>query len=151
MTTPALPHVGLVACSATKAPRATRARDLYSSTLFRKSRIYVENRCDRWYVLSAEHGLVHPDCVIEPYDVTLNAQHVEARRRWASLVLASLASREPTTVRISILAGLRYRENLVAELSRRGHRVEVPLRGLPIGRQLHWLQHAVAADANRRC
>lgn len=28
--------------------------------------------CDQWAILSAKHGLIDPDKVIEPYDVTLS-------------------------------------------------------------------------------
>lgn len=27
---------------------------------------YAERTCGRWYILSAKHGLVHPDTVLEP-------------------------------------------------------------------------------------
>jgi len=47
------------------------AKDLYVSTLFFGRRSFVERSCGQWWILSAEHGLVHPDEVLGPYDVTL--------------------------------------------------------------------------------
>ena len=44
--------------------------------------------------------------------------------------------------RVEILAGVQYREHLVPELKRQGIKVTVPMKGLGIGEQLHWLnQH----------
>ena len=47
------------------------ALDPYVSQLFRKASAYAEAISGRWYALSARHGLVHPDTVIEPYAVRL--------------------------------------------------------------------------------
>jgi hypothetical protein len=65
--------VGLVGCAARKLQGPAPARELYVSQLFRKASAYAEATCDRWYILSAKHGLVHPDTVLEPYDVRLGA------------------------------------------------------------------------------
>ena len=40
--------------------------------LFRGWRECVEQTCDAWYVLSAKHGLVEPDRILEPYDLASN-------------------------------------------------------------------------------
>ncbi len=68
--------ITLVACSAAKAKEPKRARSLYTSDWFRKARSYAEAReavCgDPWFILSAEHGLVHPDTELAPYDVRLD-------------------------------------------------------------------------------
>ena len=66
------------------------ARDLYTSDLFNKARAYVERTDKPWLVLSAKYGLVHPNDVIAPYDLTLNTMRVADRRRWASRVLTQL-------------------------------------------------------------
>lgn len=58
--------VGLVGCASQKLKRPAPARELYVSPLFKKASAYAEATCDRWYVLSAKHGLVHPDAVLEP-------------------------------------------------------------------------------------
>jgi hypothetical protein len=83
-------RVGLVGCVKTKVAHPAKARDLYSSALFRGRRRFVESSCDRWFVLSARHGLVSPDEIIEPYDETLNDKSTAAKRRWADHVLRQL-------------------------------------------------------------
>jgi hypothetical protein len=52
---------------------AAPAGDLYVSSLFMGRRRFVEASCDRWFILSALHGGVDPDEVIEPYDESLVA------------------------------------------------------------------------------
>jgi Family of unknown function (DUF6884) len=53
----------LVGCVKTKADRPQAARDLYRSPLFERRRRYAEQYAARWYILSAEHGLVAPETV----------------------------------------------------------------------------------------
>jgi hypothetical protein len=67
--------VGLVGRASQKLQRPAPARELYVSQLFKKASAYAERTCDRWYILSAKHDLVHPDEVIEPYDVRLGTNH----------------------------------------------------------------------------
>jgi len=132
-------HIGLIACASKKRAFAAQARDLYDSVLFQKSREYVEYNCDSWYVLSAKHGLVTPTEIIAPYEETLNTKSVEKRHDWADRVWTSLQTRLNPTDRVTILAGQKYRENLVEWISKHGCRVEVPMEGMGIGEQLQWL------------
>lgn len=131
--------VYLVSCVSRKQERACQARDLYISSLFRKARAYIERSASRWYILSAEHGLVTPEQVIEPYERTLNRMGVADRRAWARRVATELADAEPELSRVVFLAGSRYREFLSPHLLDRGVAVSVPMQGLGIGEQLRWL------------
>ncbi|MCU1510458.1 MAG: hypothetical protein JWO34_298 [Arthrobacter sp.] len=67
--------VGLVGCASQKLKRPAPTRELYVYQLFKKASAYAELTCDRWYLLSAKHGLVHPDTVLEPYDMRLGTNH----------------------------------------------------------------------------
>lgn len=131
MTAPT--RVALVACSAAKLTHPAPARDLYTSTLFRKASTYAEASCARWYILSAKHGLVHPNTVLAPYDVTLSAKPTA----WADQVHAQLATElaGTTNVLLVALAGVRYRTAL--HPAPWPH--DAPMRGLGIGQQLAWL------------
>ena len=131
--------VGLVACGARKLPGVTEARNLYISTLFKKSRDYVEKNCNNWYILSAKHGLLEPDQVIGPYEETLNTKSRSEREEWAAKVWRDLKQRLAPDDEIIILAGKKYREFLLPEISHRGFQFMVPMEGLGIGRQLQWL------------
>lgn len=141
-------RVGLVGCVKQKAPMARPARDLYVSTLFEGRRAFVEQSCSDWWILSALHGLVHPQHVLEPYDVTLKDAGRRERREWSRRVLAALD--EQTALRsgdvAEIHAGSEYRDwGLVDGLVARGVTVEIPTEGMPLGRQL-----AFYAEAKRQ-
>jgi hypothetical protein len=131
--------VGLVGCASQKLRRAAPARELYVSQLFKKASAYAELTCDRWYVLSAKHGLVHPDEVIEPYDMRLGTSHrtTPPIHQWAARVKKQLAAEFAglKNVRLIVLAGEQYRYAV--------HNApwpsEVPMKGLGIGQQLGWL------------
>lgn len=70
----------LVSCVKNKLSNPAAARDLYTSDWFRKVRTLIEAQGASWFILSALHGLVHPDTVIEPYELTLNTMRVAERR-----------------------------------------------------------------------
>ena len=61
-----------VACVWPKRATAARAKDLYRSDWFLKARACAEAVGSCWFILSAEYGLVHPDEMIEPYEMTLD-------------------------------------------------------------------------------
>lgn len=63
--------VVLVACAAHKAATAMPAKDLYKSTPFALGRKAAERHADAWYILSAKHGVLEPERVIEPYQLVL--------------------------------------------------------------------------------
>jgi len=130
----------LVACAKSKRRGALPARELYSSELFKKAIRYSRRNYDKWYVLSAKHGLVEPETVLEPYDEVLSRKSRSQREAWANDVLQQLLTvltgYEDCTVFFH--AGTKYREVLLASLSERGYHCEVPLEGLGIGEQLAW-------------
>lgn len=132
-------RIALVSCVKSKRSTATRAADLYTSPLFRGLREYAERVSDEWYILSAEHGLVHPDRVLAPYERTLNSMRKAERQAWAENVRSRLLEVLPPGADVVILAGARYREGLIPFLELKGFPVSVPLEGLSFGRQLQWL------------
>jgi len=133
--------VAFVSCVKMKADRPMMAKDLYISPWFRMARAYVEKNAKKWFILSAAHGFVHPDVVIEPYDATLNGATVERRSAWAQMVSRQLDGRERELcgTKAIILAGLNYRRGLITPLQKMYGTVEVPMEGLMIGQQLSWL------------
>jgi hypothetical protein len=63
----------LVGCVKMKRPEITPAKDLYTSALFKKEREYAERSGKRWFILSAQRGLVGPEEMSEPCDLQLSA------------------------------------------------------------------------------
>jgi hypothetical protein len=133
----------LVSCVGAKGPAPAPAKYLYRSHWFANARSYAEAVASRWYILSARHGLIQPDEVIAPYNVTLNTMGTTERRCWARHVQKQMDAQMPDARRIVVLAGQHYREYLMDYLNHRAPLVEVPMSGLRIGEQLSWLgRHA---------
>jgi hypothetical protein len=113
---PSVPVVALVACVKSKGPAVAAARRLYTAPLFRASAAYVERVADRWFILSAQHGLLHPDQQVAPYERTLNRMPVAERAAWAVEVLNTLRPMLGSKTSLVVLAGTAYRERLLAPL-----------------------------------
>ena len=128
--------VVLVACCGPKLSVAAPAADLYQSALFKKSKRYAEAFGDRWFILSAKHGLLDPQRVIKPYDETLSGMPQVDRMRWSYAVEEQLlgAGLERND-ELVVLAGNDYCDwiGLVPYQTTR------PMKGLGIGQQLAWL------------
>ena len=136
-----LERLYLVSCVSKKLPHAAPARELYRSTWFVLARKLIERDGAPWYILSAKHGLVHPESVIAPYDQSLNAMRVADRREWAARLKFQMDESLPSAEEVTVFAGQRYREYLEDYLRHRFDSVTVPMRGLGIGKQLSWLKH----------
>lgn len=145
-------RVGLVACAKRKLRVAAPARELYTSDLFRKARDYCEREYDAWYVLSARHGVLHPDQMVEPYDLTLGGMGRQERRWWGRRVVGRLCELHPPATGPAwyLHAGVLYREYLyqgpLLDAAIEG-RIDAPLEGLGIGRQLRWYRERALAAA----
>lgn len=148
------PRIGLVGCVKQKQSFPSPARDLYMSTLFVGRRRWVEASCGSWYVLSALHGLIDPDAIVEPYDVTLNGASRATKRGWAQRVLGQLGEAlGPLEGPVfEIHAGAEYRDfGLVDGLEAAGAAVVIPALGLRQGEQLAFYAHRNPShgDGNR--
>lgn len=125
--------IGLVACGKGKTGHPAPAAALYKGAHFRKASAYCRDHYGRWAILSAKHGLLLPETVIEPYDFSLRHLTAVERRAWADRVLAQFAALGLADPTVFLHAGDRYAEHLEGPL----HAAR-PLRGLGIGRQLAW-------------
>jgi hypothetical protein len=132
-------RVGLVGCVKTKRSVPSPAKDLYTSPLFKGSRRAVERLCDRWFVLSAKHGLLGPDELVEPYDETLATASRERRRAWSVEVVRALRDElgDLAGHTFEIHAGSAYyAHGLQRSLEGAGAAVDVPTAGLSLGHRL---------------
>lgn len=123
--------IALVACGKQKLAHKAPARELYTGTLFRLSYEYATQHADQVFILSAKHGLVHPNTELEPYNETLNGKSKHEQKKWAYAVLQSL----PHADHYIVLAGESYRKYIVQKMGS----YEAPLKGLSFGRQLQYL------------
>jgi len=130
-------RVGLVGCSAQKLDHAAPTRELYVSQLFKKASAYAEATCDRWYILSAKHGLIHPDTVTAPYDMRLGTSTGPNMAAWTAMVRAQLvnALSDAASPTLVALCGAQYRKALTGT----PWAAEIPMAGMGIGHQLGYL------------
>lgn len=127
-------RVVLVSCCGPKLDKASPAKDLYTSPLFKLSRLWVEQQKLPWWILSAKLGLVNPEEVIEPYDQTLITMKKWDRMRWEAKVEKQLKSEIGTETEIVALMGSLYLTAL------KSWKVIDLLHGLPIGKRLQRLK-----------
>ena len=124
----------LISCVSMKNNYPCKAREMYVSPLFKGAYSYAQKlNADKIFILSAKYGLLEEDTLIEPYNETLNTKKDLEIRAWADKVFAEL--QQKTDVKkdeFVFLAGEKYRKYLVARLTN----VEIPLKGLGIGKQL---------------
>lgn len=129
--------IGLIGCVHTKLDTPAPARDLYTSPLFKYRRLYVETFCHDWGILSAKHGLLLPDQVVEPYEEKLKPQHAE---NWALNVRRQLLRQWGPLDKHEwkIHAGLNYRKHLPVYFF-------CPVVGMGLGEQLHFYKATLSA------
>src|SRR5262245_46127526 len=84
--------VALIGCGSWKRFAPKPARRLYESRLFCAAVEHAERTADEFWILSAFHGLLHPDKEVEPYDRNLKSLCKAERECWASRVAYSLAT-----------------------------------------------------------
>lgn len=110
----------------------------WPSQLFRKAWTYANKHYDKTFILSAKHGLLNPETIIEPYNETLNNKNKLARFAWAKKVFDALYFTLEKEDEVFIHAGVKYREFLEKWFKGNSVSYQVPLRGLGIGQQLRW-------------
>ena len=121
--------------------RPLPAARLYTSALFLGRVRYVSKTCDQWFILSALHGVVEPDHVLQPYNVTLDDAPRKERREWSRRVLRQLRDRlgDLGQYEFELHAGASYRDfGLCEGLEAAGAAVTNPTAGLRIGHQLRF-------------
>jgi hypothetical protein len=119
----------LIGCVNQKRTTASPAKDLYTSELFAGRRRYAERSDVPWVIASALHGIVEPDEVIGPYDVSLKESPRAQKLKWGRMVAEQLAERfgDLSGKVIEIHAGAAYCEGLVPTLREQGAHPTRPL------------------------
>jgi cytoplasmic iron level regulating protein YaaA (DUF328/UPF0246 family) len=135
-------RIVLISCVSKKLSSSAKAEDLYISTLFKLNLKFAKKlKPDSIFILSAKYGLLPLENVIEPYEKTLNNMRSTEIKEWAKMVLSQLkevCSVEDTE--FIFLAGEKYRKYLLPHMKN----IQIPLMGLPIGKQLQKLKGLVS-------
>jgi len=114
---------------------------MYSaSDLFRKAYKYCTKKYDCIAILSAKYGLLLPDDIIDPYNVTLNNMSSCEVKDWSERVFKQMNSRFDLKIidRVFFHAGKKYRKHLIPKLESSEIECNAPLGNLRIGKQKAW-------------
>jgi hypothetical protein len=125
--------VVLVSCGNRKLNVPAAAKDLYVSPRFREARKFAELYGDKWFIISAKHGLVAPDEIVSPYDLDLQTLSPRDRKAWAARVLSDLSKMDLMGKRVVVLATDAYSDMLRDGLKKEKVVVTYPFSELPPG------------------
>lgn len=109
-------QIVLISCVSKKQSQECMAKDLYISSLFKKSWAYANKlNPDAIYILSAKHHLLHPETSIKPYEKTLNKCNMAERKTWTEEVLKQMKAEglDVENDKFIILAGKKYYQYLI--------------------------------------
>jgi len=130
----------LISCVKQKIGIASKAKDMYVSSLFKGMYSYAKSlNPDKIYILSAKYGLLEENEEIEPYNETLLTKSQQEKEKWSKGVLKSLQDKgcDFANDEFVILAGSVYRKYLVRYFKK----YTIPMEGMGIGKQLKFLRN----------
>jgi len=104
-------------------------------------RAYAKAKNNEWYILSAKHGLVHPDTELEPYN------EFGLSEAQATQIAERLSKFDVDTA--EIVAGKKYVEPLRLALEAKGIEVRDEFTGLKIGERMAKLNTETAKMKNQ--
>jgi cytoplasmic iron level regulating protein YaaA (DUF328/UPF0246 family) len=132
--------IALLSCTQRKQTYPCMAQDMYvPSQLFRKAKEYVlKNEYDAWFILSAKYGLLQPNTLIEPYNVSIMDLKKDEIVKWSERITKQLL--EYPVTQVDVFAGSKYRQYLLPLLEKCNIVFRVPLKGLGIGQQLKYFK-----------
>lgn len=137
-------HVVILGCGKAKRDVASAAVELYVGPLYRDRLALARALGGPHAILSAKHGLISPDTVIEPYDATLTPwgrrdpidSDVDDTCSLRRLVHAQFHALFPTYAKVTVLASTPYAGLLPGCIAGpNAWRFERPLSGLGVGAQ----------------
>jgi len=143
----------LIACSAGKKDTHDKAKDMYTSPLFRKSWKYAQKLgYDKIFILSDKYYLLAPEDEIDTYDKSLKNCKSRERKDWAKTVLENLklkikdlseAKKTLDDYEFIILAGKVHYEHLIGKDGIQNY--SIPWKGVGgIGCILKFLNEQIA-------
>jgi hypothetical protein len=130
--------VALISCTKDKHEGRMPAGELYTKSWnFRKAVEYATRvlGIKRWAILSAKHGLVMPDRVIAPYDLTLSKMNSAEQRAWAEKTKRQIRKAFPGGTHFVVLASAPYVEGVPTD----DYSYDLPLKGLFSGQRRGFL------------
>jgi len=109
----------LISCVGKKLNKKTKAKDLYTSPLFKYNLKYASSlNPDKIFILSAKYGLINLNEEIEPYNLTLNKMAQSEIKSWAEKVIEKLKKVSNLQEdEFTFLAGEKYRKYIIPNIN----------------------------------
>ena len=137
-------RIALVGCGKDKQEEPAEAGELYTSGFFGLKADWATEHTDSWWVLSAEHALLHHTVRTHPYDTTVSDPDFD-QNAWRDRVGSDLnhviQMADPNE--IVLLAGGSYLDPIRDVLDAVPPEITTPLSGMGIGEQQAWLSDRV--------
>lgn len=129
----------LISCGSKKLDHKAKAIEMYIGPLFQYGLNFAKKmNPNEIYILSAKYGLLNLDQEISPYNQSLNEMSELERRTWAKSTISQLEEvSDLKSDQFIFLAGQNYRQHLIPRITN----YTIPLIGMGIGEQLHYLKH----------
>ncbi len=140
----------LISCGKRKLDRSARADELYTSP---RSRLAVGLTSILRYpfrIVSAAHGLLRPDQIVSPYDVSLDGLTSDELTEWRAKVAKDLASFPIHVCRFLLLGSDDYIHQISIVLTEIGADYIAPMTGCPANQQTAWLKKAARSASRAR-
>ena len=134
-------NLGLISCTKSKQDYTCSAGEMYQpSPLFSKAYSYARKNYNQIGILSAKYGLLMPEEMIDPYELTLKSMGRRRKHDWAIRVFNQLDEKIglEKIKTVYFHAGVDYRLFLIPLMNQFGITCEIPLMGLSFGKQLQW-------------
>ena len=105
--------IALIPCSKSKKKGIYRAYELYSpSKMFRWYVKYANMYCEDWYILSAKHGLISKDKLLQDYDYTLKYAKQKDVKSYCEKISKQITDIIPVEYELIIFAWEKYTKYL---------------------------------------
>ena len=116
----------IINCSKEKLNYPIKASDMYCSERFILSKKIAKKQGNKWYVLSAKYGLISPDTIIEPYDISVNDWSEKEKKEYASKVIKQISDYGIGKDRLVFLCNSPYTNDILKKLEKKKCQIVAP-------------------------
>mgnify|MGYP001227054899 CR=1 FL=1 len=141
--------IALIGCSKKKNLFSSRAKNLYSSFLFRKTKGLVEANplIKDWFILSAKYGLLNKEEIIEPYDLSLASFSQQQLKQWSIKIYEKIVEKKLDN--LYFYCGSKYHNKYLIELLEKNNiQYNLPFKGLSLGKRVQFLSQSKTGGLN---
>lgn len=136
--------IALVGCCKTKLSYTCEAKNMYCSSLFKKTKKLIELNSLNWFILSAKYGLIENNKIIDPYDSSLKSFSLNELKKWSFDVYQEIKNRKLNN--LIFYCGSKYHNNYLIELLNNNNICyRIPMKGLSLGQRLSYLNKEIIA------